>query len=102
VKIEWLSEASSEFRDYLLYYRNTVGAKYARAFSEKVLNAVEQLGEFPELGVLRQDTLMGKYGFRALFVAQYVCVYRIEEETVYIYHFADARKNYIYHIFGME
>ena len=68
----------------------------------KVLNAVEQLGEFPELGVLRQDTLMGKYGFRALFVAQYVCVYRIEEETVYIYHFADARKNYIYHIFGME
>lgn len=102
MKIEWLSEASSEFRDYLLYYRNTVGSKYARAFSEKVLNAVEQLGEFPELGVLRQDTLMGKYGFRALFVAQYVCVYRIEEETVYIYHFADARKNYIYHIFGME
>lgn len=102
MKIEWLSEACSEFRDYLLYYRNTAGAKYARAFSEKVLNAVEQLGEFPELGVLRQDTLMGKYGFRALFVEQYVCVYRIEEETVYIYHFADARKKYIYHIFGME
>ena len=102
MKIEWLSEASSEFRDFLRYYRNTGGAKYARAFSEKVLNAVEQLGEFPEQGVLRQDTLMGKYGFRALFVAQYVCVYRIEEETVYIYHFADARKNYIYHIFGME
>ena len=44
----------------------------------------------------------GEYGFRALFVEQYVCVYRIEEETVYIYHFADARKKYIYHIFGME
>lgn len=102
MKIEWLSEPSIEFRDYLLYYRNTVGTKYARAFSEKILAAVGQLEQFPELGVLRQDTLLGKYGFRALFVEQYVCVYRIEEETVYIYHFADARKNYIYHIFGME
>lgn len=102
MKIEWLSEASGEFRDYLLYYRNKVGTKYARAFSEKILTAVGQLGEFPELGVLRQDTLLGKYGFRALFVEQYVYVYRIEEGTVYIYHFADARKNYIYHIFGME
>ena len=44
----------------------------------------------------------GEYDFRALFVEQYVCAYRIEEETVYIYHFADARKNYIYHIFGLE
>lgn len=45
---------------------------------------------------------MGKYGFRALFVEQYVCVCRIEEDTVLIYHFTDPRKNYIYHIFGME
>ena len=45
---------------------------------------------------------MGKHGFRALFVEQYVCVYRIEENTIYIYHITDARKNYIYHIFGVE
>ena len=102
MKIEWLSEASSEFRDYLLYYRNKVGTKYARTFSDKILASIGQLEQFPELGVLRQDTLLGKYGFRALFVEQYVCVYRIEEYTAYIYHFADARKNYIYHIFGME
>lgn len=102
MKIEWLSEARNEFRDYLLYYRNKVGVKYARDFSEKVLSSVEQLAQFPEMGVLRQNTLMGKYGFRALFVEQYVCVYRIEEDTVLIYHFFDARKNYMYHIFGVE
>ncbi len=102
MKIEWLFEAQNEYRDYLLYYRNKVGVKYARIFSEKILAAVGQLEQFPEMGVLRQDTLMGKHGFRALFVEQYVCVYRIEENTVYIYHIADARKNYIYHIFGVE
>lgn len=102
MRIEWLSEARNEFRDYLLYYRNQVGAKYAREFSKKVLASVEQLAQFPQMGVLRQETLMGKYGFRALFVEQYVCVYRIEEDRVLIYHFADPRKNYIYHIFGLE
>ena len=102
MKIEWLFEAKNEYRDYLLYYRNKVGAQYARNFSGKILAAVGQLEKFPEIGVLRQDTLMGKYGFRALFVAQYVCIYRIESDTVYIYHIADARKNYMYHIFGLE
>jgi len=54
------------------------------------------------MGVLKYDTLMGKHDFRALFIDQYVCIYKIETDAVYIYHFADARKNYIYHIFGME
>lgn len=102
MKIEWLFEAQNEFRDFLLYYRSKVGVQYARSFSEKILAAVRQLEAFPEIGVLRQNTLMGKHGFRALFVDQYVCVYRIEDNTVYIYHIADARKNYIYHIFGVE
>lgn len=102
MKIEWLFEAQNEYRDLLLYYKNKLGARYARAFSEKILSAVEQLEQFPQIGVLRRDTLMGKHGFRAMFIDQYVCVYKIEGDTVYIYHLADARKNYIYHIFGME
>lgn len=102
MKIEWLFEAQNEFRDYLLYYRSNVGTKYARKFSQTILSAVEKLAQFPEMGVLRQETMMGKYGFRALFIEHYVCVYRIEEGTVFIYHFSDARKNHIYHIFGVE
>ena len=33
------------------------------------------------MGVLKYDTLMGKYEFHALFIAQYVCVYKIENDT---------------------
>lgn len=102
MKVEWLYEAQCEFRDFLSYYKTNVGQKYAQKFSDQVLDAVEKLESFPEMGVLRKDTLMGKYGFRALFINQYVCVYKIEGERVFIYHLADARKNYIYHIFGLE
>ena len=102
MKVEWLYEAQCEFRDFLTYYKTNVGPKDTRKFSEQILEAVGKLESFPEMGVLRKDTLMGKYGFRALFINQYVCVYKIEDERVFIYHLADARKNYIYHIFGME
>jgi len=32
----------------------------------------------------------------------YVLIYKVWGNTVYIYHFKDARKNYIYQIFGLE
>lgn len=54
------------------------------------------------MGVVKHDTLLGKYGFRALFIDQYVCIYKIEDDAVLVYHLADARKNYIYHIFGLD
>lgn len=102
MKIEWLFEARCEFRDFLQFYQTQVGPKYARRFAERVLSAVEQLERFPELGVLRKETLLGRHGFRALFIDRYVCIYKIVENKVYIYHLADGRRNYVYQILGME
>ena len=102
MKIEWLYEAQREFAELLSYYRYQVGLEVARSFFAKILSAIDNLVHFPEMGVLKQDTRMGKYGFRALFIVQYVCIYKIVGDCVYIYHIADARKNYIYQIFGAE
>lgn len=102
MKIEWLSEARAEFRELLTYYRTTVGVQSARRFSDRILDAVRQLERFPELGIRKEGRLLGHYGFRALFINQYVCIYRIEGETIYIYHLADARTNYMYRILGVE
>lgn len=102
MRIEWLYEAQREFAELVTYYRYQVGLEAARRFSAKILDSVENLSLFPEMGVLKRDTLMGKYGFRALFVEQCVCVYRISDDCVQIYHITDARKNYICNIFGVE
>ena len=101
-EVEWLTEARAEYRQFLQYYKTEVGLPYAKKFADTILGSINQLAEFPEMGAVKYDTLMGKHGFRALFMGNYVCVYRIEGDTVYVYHLADARKNYIYHIFGME
>ena len=102
MKIEWLYEAQREYHDFLTYFHTMVGEKYARRFSQRILSAVSKLEDSPQLGVLKEDTIMGKYGFRALFVGHYVCVYKIIGDIVYTYQLADARKNYICYILGME
>ena len=102
MKVEWLYEAQGEYRELLSYYKNKVGPASARKFSQRILGPVKLLEQFPELGVRKEERLLGKYGFRALFIDQYVCIYRIDGQTVYIYHLADARTNYMYHIFGVE
>lgn len=102
MKIEWLYEAQVEYRELLSYYRNTVGLQAARRFSQMILGEIEKLSDFPNLGVLKENTLLGRHGFRALFIGKYVCVYRIDEDAVRIFHLADARTNYLYRIFGVE
>lgn len=102
MRVEWLYEAQMEYRDLLNYHKNKVGADSARKFSERILGTVKHLEQFPEMGVLKEERLLGRFGFRALFIDKYVCIYRIDNQTVYIYHLADARTNYMYHIFGIE
>lgn len=80
MKVEWLSEARNEFREFLQYYRTEVGIPYAEKFAGRILSTTEQLAQFPEMGVLKYDTLMGKHGFRALFIDHYVCVYKVDSE----------------------
>lgn len=80
MKIEWLNEVHNEFRKFVTYYVTQVGNPHAEKF-QKILQAVAQLADFSEMGVLKYDTLMGKYEFHALFIAQHVCVYKIENDT---------------------
>lgn len=102
MRIEWLYEAKLEYRDLLLYHKNTVGTQSAEKFAKMILSSVRKLETFPQLGVLKETQLLGRYGFRASFIGKYVCIYRIVEESVLIYHIADARTNHMYHIFGIK
>ena len=101
MKVEWSYEAQCEFNDFLNYYKVNAGLPYAQKFSKMIRDEVRKLAQFPEMGVLREDTSLGKHGFRALFIRQYACIYKIEEDTVFVYHLADARRNYLYSIFGL-
>lgn len=102
MKIEWLYEAQMEYKELLSYYKNTVGVQAAKKFSEDILGTISNLENFPEMGILKEERLLGRYGFRALFIGKYVCIYRVDEDAGRIFHLADARSNYMYNIFGIK
>lgn len=79
MKIEWLYEAQAEYRELLHYHKTKVGPESARRFSKRILKSVELLAQFPEMGLLKEERLLGKFGFRALFIDKYVCIYRRSE-----------------------
>ena len=93
MKIKWYPDAQNEYQRILLFYKTKVGAKYARELRRKISASIRHLGNFPEMGVLREDTQLGRYGFRVLFIEQYVCIYKAQNNAVLIYYFADARSN---------
>jgi len=82
VKIEWLYEAQMEYKELLSYYKNTVGLQAARKFSQEILGSISGLEQFTEMGLLKEERLLGRYGFRALFIGKYVCIYRVDEDAV--------------------
>lgn len=101
MKIEWLHEARMEYRFAAIpqkHGRKAVCGKVCR-YDPILCQKAEGL---PEMGVLKETQLLGRYGFRALFIGKYVCIYRIAGDTVLVYHIADARTDYMYHIFGIE
>ena len=49
-------------------YEEDVGRDSARKFSHKILDSIRQLEQFPEMGVLKEERLLGKYGLRAHFL----------------------------------
>ena len=102
MRVEWLYEARCEFRDFLTCCKASLRSQYARRFSDKELGQVQHLADFPEIGVLRKETLMGRHGFRALFIDQYVYIYKLEGDIILVHHLADTKKSYIYQIFEVE
>ena len=100
MKIKWYPDAQKEYRRILLFYKTKVGTKYAKELNRKISGSIRHLANFPEMGVLREDTRIGKCGFRVLFIEQYVCIYKVQNNAVLIYYFADARSNYLSNFLG--
>ena len=46
MRIEWLYEAKLEYRDLLLYHKNTVGTQSAEKFAKMILSSVGTCSNF--------------------------------------------------------
>ena len=89
-KIEILESAQRELEAIAELHMNLVGPNSARKITDRILDSLSRLERFP----LPRDAELLKSGYRYVIAGQYLCVYRLIVDTVFVYHIVHGASNY--------
>ncbi|NLD10939.1 MAG: type II toxin-antitoxin system RelE/ParE family toxin [Clostridiales bacterium] len=76
------------------YYAVLFDVKTAIKVSGHILDAIERLEQFPMSGSLTPDEWLNRTGYRMVICKKHVIIYRVIDDTVFIYHIADTQTEY--------
>ena len=93
-RVEILPTAWEALKQIEDYYLIQFDVDTALKVSDNILNAVERLELFPELGSLTTDNWLNEMGYRMLICEKHVAIYKKIGEVVYVYHIADTQTEY--------
>lgn len=68
--------------------------KSAQRITDKLLDAIAKLEDYPLCGVEHSDDFLQKQGFRKLVCGEYVCVYKLISSTVFVYRIVHVATEY--------
>lgn len=94
-KVEILTPALNDIDRIADYYLLAVGPISAEKITDKLLDGMEKLGEYPLLGAEHSDPVLQEKGYRKLICGEYICVYRLIDDTVYIYRVVHGATDYL-------
>lgn len=94
VKIEISRWALLDIEKIADYHLKMVGPKSAQRITDKLLDSIEKLGDYPLCGAEHPDDFLRKQGFRKLISGEYVCVYKLISDTVYVYRVVHGSTEY--------
>lgn len=93
-KVEILPTAWEDLKQIEDWYLIQFGKKTALKVSNHILDTIERLEVFPNSGSLTPDEWINLQGYRMVICEKHVVIYRLIDETVYIYHIADTQTDY--------
>lgn len=95
LKLIYLPLAASDFEEIVKYHITQAGVPYARKIAATMETAIQKLADFPLMGQIHPDQLLARQGYRKLVLTQtYVAVYKIVDDTVYVYRIVNGKTNY--------
>ncbi|NLF46611.1 MAG: type II toxin-antitoxin system RelE/ParE family toxin [Syntrophomonadaceae bacterium] len=93
-ELKILKPAQLELEEIALIHMELVGVESARKITDRIYGALEHLQRHPNIGVACSNKIFQSEGYRMLICDHYLCIYRLLEQTVYVYHIVDGRTNY--------
>ena len=93
--LEYLAPAASDFEEIVKYHITQVGVPSARKIYTLMETTISKLADFPLLGQIHPDPLLASQGYRKLVLNQtYVAIYKIIDNTGYIYRIVNGKTDY--------
>lgn len=92
--VEILAPAWDDIERIADMHYSLVGPKSAKKVTDGILDSIDSLKVFPEGFPTVPDAELAEQGYRMVIYKKYISVYRVIDDTVYIYHVADGRTNY--------
>ena len=93
-KLVILEPAQRELEEIALLHLNLSGPNSARNITNLLFDKLERLEQFPLSGHIPKDKWLARENYRYVIAGKYIAVYRLIENTVYVYHIAHGASNY--------
>jgi len=91
----YLRPAQRDFEEIVKYHILEVGTVSARQISATMEAAINRLTDFPLMGQTHPDPILAANGFRKLILTKtYVAIYKLIDDTVYVYRIVNGRTDY--------
>ena len=93
-RLEIVASAWKELDEIASYHLMVVGPSSARKITDKILDALVRLEDFPLSCPYAPDAELENGDYRMLVCGKYVCIYRLIGEIVYVYHITPGTTEY--------
>lgn len=98
--VKLLHEARMELRDIAAYHKQMVGPESARKITDRILDELSLLADFPDMGYVPPYKMLSDSGYRVLVVKDYLCFYRTDGEDILVVHIVHGSTDYIRRLFS--
>ncbi len=94
-KLVFLEPAKEDILNIAAYHLEKIGPVSARKITNIIMESLERLSDFPLIGQTHPDPVLAAKGYRKLVAAEtYVCIYKIFQDTVYVYRIVNGGLDY--------
>lgn len=93
-KVEILLAAWHDIDKISDFHLRMVGAASAEKITDKILDTLDRLADFPYMGAQHPDPVLAKYEYRKVLCGDYVCVYKVIDSYVYVYRIVNGKTDY--------
>ncbi len=93
-KLEILTPAVKDIERIAKYHLRMAGPQSAEKITDKLFDSMQILEEQPFLGAEHPDEILQKQKYRKIICGDYICVYKIINNFVYIYRVVHGTSDY--------